>query len=379
MPVGWLDACLGGVLVLYALLTTLQDPLATHPFSEVAAALMAGSVLLRTVAPLAMSMVASAGVLAVALLPGAATPLWTFLAILLVCFSVGANLDGRRRWVALGVLLASAYCIQLASVDRGDPSDNSFSEVFLAPPVIIGGPAFAGALLRRSRAQTRELRRLSSELTAERNRHTEEAVTAERNRIARELHDVVSHAVTVMVVQAGAAEQLLDVSHPAREHVHAVRGTGKQALAELRRQLGMMRDAGPSSASPLPGLPQIAGLVQASGARLAFDHGSLEQEVAPGIGLTAYRVVQEALTNAQRHAPGAPVTVHLARGHDDLVIRVVDDGSGVSAAHGAGIGLRGMRERIEMYGGCLDVGPREDHPGWRVTARIPVANPGEPA
>ena len=375
----WPDVVLGAVLVAYAVIATARDPLASHPAAEVAAAAMAGSLLLRTRAPLAMAGVATVGAVAVALLPNAATPLWMFLTILLVCFSAGANLGGRRRWIALGVLLAGAYVLQLASVDRNDPSDNSFSEVFVSPLVIIGGPAFAGALLRRSRAQNAELRRLGVELEAERERHVEAAAAAERGRIARELHDVVSHAVTVMVVQAGAAEQLLGPDDPARAHVHAVRETGKQALGELRRQLGLMREGAAASASPLPGLEQIPELVTASGgATLTVGEGA-PTELSPGLGLTVYRVVQEGLTNAQRHAAGAPVAVRLDGSDGWLEVEVVDDGPGASTVSGAGIGLRGMRERVEMYGGCLDVGPRTPDPGWHVLARLPLAGKGERA
>jgi len=373
--VPWVDAVLALALVGYAVASTAQDSLAQHPLAELAAALTCASLVVRTRFPMAMSVVAALGIVVLSLLPNAATPLWLFLLILTVCFSVGANLDGRRRWLALGLLLAAGYAIQLASVDRNDPTDNSFTEIFVSPLVIVGGPAFAGVLLRRSRRQTAELRRLTAELESERERHAQAAAAAERNRIARELHDVVSHAVTVMVVQAGAAEQLLEPGDEARTHVHAVRETGKQALAELRRQLGLMREGAPRSASPLPGLEQIPDLVASSGAELAVDPGA-PSEVAPGIGLTAYRVVQEALTNAQRHAPSAPVSVRLAGAPDALEILVVDGGAGASPAQGAGVGLQGMRERVEMYGGCLEVGPREDAPGWRVHARLPLSTTG---
>jgi signal transduction histidine kinase len=378
LPVPWPDIVLAGALVASAVVATAQDSLATHPYSELAAATMPAALVVRSRFPFAMAVVATLGATATALLPNAATPLWMFLTILMVCFSVGANLDGRRRWVALGLLLAACYAIQLASVDRNDPSDNAFSEVFVSPLVIIGGPALAGALLRRARQQTTELQRLGAELAAEREQHAEAAAAAERGRIARELHDVVSHAVTVMVVQAGAAEQLLAADEPARSHVHAVRQTGKQALGELRRQLGLMREGAPSSATPLPSLDQIPDLVASSGAGFVAEEGA-PTAVAPGLGLTAYRVVQEALTNAQRHAPGAPVAVRLSGSEGWLEVRVVDDGPGASTAHGAGVGLRGMRERVEMYGGCLDVGPRADAQGWSVHARLPVTQTREQA
>jgi signal transduction histidine kinase len=365
------DLMLAALLVGYGVAASVRDPLLVHPAAELTVCLMAGSLALRTRSPLLMAGVAAVGATGYALLPNPSTPLWTFLTVLVVAFSAGANLEGRRRWVALGVLLASAYVLQLASVDRGDPSDDTFTEIFVSPLVIILGPALAGGLLRRSRAQNAELRRLTLELAGEREQHAEAAVAAERDRIARELHDVVSHAVTVMVVQAGAAEQLLAPGEAAREHVHAVRSTGKEALAELRRQLGLLRAWDPASASPLPGLADVPALVARAGAELTLEPGD-PAALSPGLGLTVYRVVQEGLTNARRHAPAATVRVRLTRRPDDLRILVEDDGPGASVAEGSGSGLRGMRERVGMYGGRLDVGPREDGRGWRVDASLPL-------
>ena len=372
-PVPVLDVVLTLVLVGYAVAATARDAGAPHPATELAAATMTGSLLFRTRAPMVMAAVAAVGITGYALLPGSGSPLWTFLAILVICFSVGAGLSGRRRWAALGLLLASGYVLQLSSVDRQAPSDNTFSEVWVSPLVIIGGPALAGALLQRSRRQTAELERLSAALAEERERHAEAAATAERNRIARELHDVISHAVTVMVVQAGAAEQLLPRDAEARRRVHAIRQTGKEALGELRRQLGVLREGRPPGPGPLPGLADITDLVAAGGATLA-DCLPPEIEVPPGLGLTAYRTVQEALTNARRHAAGAPVAVTVSCVDGVLDLQVVDEGPGASSVQGSGNGLLGMRERVEMYGGRLDVGP-VDGGGWRVHARLPLPAP----
>lgn len=372
-PVPVLDVALALVLVGYAVAVTARDAAATHPATELAAATATGSLLLRTRAPMTMAAVAAAGITGYALLPGSGTPLWTFLAVLVLCFSIGAGLSGRRRWAALGLLLASGYALQLSSVDRQSPSDNTFSEVWISPLVIIGGPALAGALLQRSRRQTAELERLTSALAAERERHAEAAATAERNRIARELHDVISHAVTVMVVQAGAAEQLLPADAEAWRRVHAVRQTGKEALGELRRQLGVLRDGRSPGPGPLPGLAEITDLVATGGGTYA-DRPPPGVEVPPGLGLTAYRTVQEALTNARRHAPGAPVTVSVTCVDGVLDILVADDGPGSSSTQGGGNGLPGMRERVEMYGGHLDAGPAGGR-GWRVHARLPLPSP----
>ena len=369
LPVPALDLAIAALLVAAAIATESQQPGVVHPWTELLAAIAVGAIALRTRAPEAMVLASCASLAVYAFLPATGTPLWTFLGVLVVCFSVGAGLDGRRRLVMVGVLLATAYLLQLAT-SANEPVTTE--DLYVSPLVIVGAPAFAGMLLRRSRRQTETVHRLAAELALEREKHAELAVVAERGRLARELHDVISHAVTVMVVQAGAAEQLLDADDPARSHVHAVRSTGKQALGELRRQLGLMREGRPTSPSPLPGLPEVRGLVEEMGAELSIDP-DLPVEVAPGLGLTVYRVVQEALTNAHRHAAGAPVRVLLRRDGPDLEILVDDDGAGTSSTEGTGHGLSGMRERVEMYGGHLDVGPRGDGGGWRVRVELPVS------
>jgi len=369
LPLPLLDLAIAALLVAAAVVTESQQPGVVHPWTELLSAGAVGAVALRTRAPEAMVLVSCASLAVYAFLPATGTPLWTFLGVLVICFSVGAGLDGRRRLVMVGVLLATAYLLQLAT-SANEPV--STEDLYLSPLVIVGAPAFAGLLLQRSRRQTATVHRLAAELAAEREKHAHLAVLAERSRLARELHDVISHAVTVMVVQAGAAEQLLDSEDPARSHVHAVRSTGKQALGELRRQLGLMREGRPASPSPLPGLPEVRGLAEDMGAALQIDP-EVPAEVAPGLGLTVYRVVQEALTNAHRHAPGVSIRVRLCRAGTDLEILVDDDGAGTSAAVGAGHGLRGMRERLEMYGGHLEVGPRGEGCGWRVRAVLPLS------
>jgi signal transduction histidine kinase len=261
------------------------------------------------------------------------------------------------------------YDVQIVTSHRPG-GDTAIGDVYVSPMVLLL-PVAGGMLLRRSRRQSAELARLGAELAAEREAHAEAAAAAERSRIARELHDVISHAVTVMVVQAGAAEQLLVDDHPARARVRAIRGAGKEALGELRRQLGLMRAGAHASPSPLPGLAQLSDLAGSSGARLTMAEDVPEQ-VPPGLALTAYRLVQEALTNANRHAPGAAVEVRVGWCGEELLVEVEDDGLGASAACGSGHGLRGMQERVEMYGGELDVGPCRDGRGWRVAARLPI-------
>lgn len=363
------DVGLAVVLVVAAAVTQAVDPHVPQPWTTLVAAVWSASVMLRTVAPLAMAFVAAVSAVAYAAFPVHTTLLVSFVVLLIVTFSIGERLTGRRLALACLLIVVSTYDVQIATSHRPG-GDTALGDVYVSPLVLLL-PALGGMLLRRSRRQSAELARLTSELEAEREAHSAAAAAAERARIARELHDVVSHAVTVMVVQAGAAEQLLDAGHPARPRVVAVRTAGKEALGELRRQLGLMRQGTSSSVSPLPGLAQLPELARASGARLTMTD-DVPGEVPPGLALTTYRLVQEALTNAHRHAPRAAVDVRVQRCDDELSVLVEDDGPGMSVEAGGGHGLQGMKERVEMYGGELEVGPRDDRPGWRVQARLPL-------
>jgi signal transduction histidine kinase len=371
---GW-DIALASVLTLVTIVTQGVDDSVPQPWITLVASVWSASIALRTVAPMTMAVVASLSAVGYAAFPVHTTLLVQFVVLLTVTFSFGERLTGKRLLTACALMVAAIYVVQITTSHRAG-GDTDFGDVYVSPVVLLL-PVLGGMLLRRSRRQSAELARLTAELAAEREAHGAAAAAAERSRIARELHDVVSHAVTVMVVQAGAADQLLDDEHPARPRVLAIRSAGKEALGELRRQLGLMRAGGPSSVSPLPGLDQLPELTEASGAPLTMA-GDVPDGVPPGLALTTYRLVQEALTNAHRHAPGAAVDVSVERIGDELCVCVLDDGPGASAETGSGQGLRGMKERVEMYGGELEVGPRTDRPGWRVQARLPVT-PDQPA
>ena len=206
---------------------------------SLAVTLWCGSLALRTVASWAMAVVFAAGVAAYALVPGQhdSEP---FLAALLGAFLIGAQLRGRWFWVGVVLLFGTGY-----PMDLDDRGGRSIANLLITPIVLFGAPLAAGVVLRRSRDQADRLRRLSAELAEERELHARAAAAAERNRISRDLHDVVAHSVSAMVVQAGAAEQQLQVDSPAREQVAALRRTGKETLVELRRQLGVLREVQP--------------------------------------------------------------------------------------------------------------------------------------
>jgi signal transduction histidine kinase len=221
------------------------------------------------------------------------------------------------------------------------------------------------------------------------------AAAAERARIAREIHDVVAHNVSVMVVQADGAAFALDASpQRAREALGAISATGRRALAEMRSLLGVLRDpaghgvdlaAGPKLA-PQPGIDELGellGQARAAGLPVSFTVCGVPRPVPEGEALAVYRVVQESLTNVRKHAgPGVTAAVSLEYAEEGLVIRVTDDGRGAvisgsavpgsAGLDGDGHGLAGMRERIELYRGSVRTGPRPGG-GYEVVARLPLA------
>jgi signal transduction histidine kinase len=201
------------------------------------------------------------------------------------------------------------------------------------------------------------------------------AVDEERTRIARELHDIVAHAVSMMVVQAGAAEQVVDDDPDyVRGALATIRGTGTGALAEMRRVVAMLRYADePGSLAPQPGLDALPGLIEdvcSTGLTATLDVLGKTQPLTAGVDLAAYRIVQEALTNVRRHAAATSVRVELAYGVDELRIEVADDGVGSTDPRG-GHGLVGMRERASLYGGRIETASANGS-GFVVRAVLPA-------
>jgi signal transduction histidine kinase len=200
------------------------------------------------------------------------------------------------------------------------------------------------------------------------------AAGEERARIARELHDVVTHNVSVMVVQAAAAGEIFDQDpERARQAIGAVEETGRRALNELRRLLGVVADD-EAGILPQPGLDRLGELidrVRAAGLEVELIEEGTPGDVPEGVGLSAYRIVQESLTNTLKHAFASRVTVRVKHSGDAIEVEVTDDGVG-AALHGEGRGLIGMRERVALYGGELDAGSRSGG-GYGVRAWIPVA------
>jgi signal transduction histidine kinase len=295
-----------------------------------------------------------------------------FAALLLAFWVVGAHNERSQAIVAGAIGLAS-----LAVVARVD--ERLGLEEAVAGSLFGGTVSLIAYAFQRRGKRAAELEERAARLEREREEQERAAVAEERRRIARELHDVVAHSVSVMTIQAGAARLLLaEEPERAREPVLTVEETGRQALSEMRRLLGILgREEGEPSLAPRPGLAALdALLAQARTAGLPVEltvEGEPEA-LPPGVDLAAYRIVQEALTNARKHAGPARAQVTLRYGYDALELEITNDGPSLAGGNGGGHGLVGMSERVALYGGELEAGPRPAG-GYAVCARLPLEGP----
>jgi len=290
-------------------------------------------------------------------------------------WSLGRHTAGTERWIgAVGVLAVVVNFVLDESPDGLDTGDVAFAAVFA------GAPWLAGLTMRVRQDRERTWRARNEQLRAEQEERERRAVTAERSRIARELHDVVSHAIAVTVLQArGARRQLGSDEAAVRRALDAIDHTNTQALSDMRRLLALLRDTedGPLGA-PQPTLDRLPALVddlRGSGLPVDLRVSGDPGDVPPGVELSAYRIVQEALTNVLKHAgAGASATVDLDYGEQALELRVVDDGRGAVADPTAprGHGLVGIRERVAVVGGEVSASPGTDG-GFTVAVRLPYA------
>ncbi|WP_447041053.1 sensor histidine kinase [Streptomyces sp. DSM 118878] len=299
-------------------------------------------------------------------------PTFGSLGLYVALYSVGAHLDRHRRAVPLaatgGYIL---FCVALHLL--GSPAGLIDCLLYYAVLVVTWG---LGALVRGQRRQEAARRHLSAQV----------AIAAERSRMARELHDVVTHHVTAMVVQAGAAQYLTDSPDRLGEALGAINGTGRHALAELRFLLGVLEatgEAGPQGRTPMPGqVPDLVERTRAGGQPIELIEEGRQPPTAVGARLAAYRVVQESLTNAVKYAAGHRTLVRLAHTSDWTEVEVTtagtaDDTCGSTSLRdngrhvSGGRGLTGLRERVETLGGEFAAGFRPEG-GFRVHARIPT-------
>ena len=283
--------------------------------------------------------------------------------------AVGFVAATSRRWVsvgtAIGVLLLQATGAASFQIRPADLQDWAVQYVL----AMVAAWSIGNSV--RQRRQFAEARSAETARTA---------VQAERLRIARELHDMIAHSMGVIAMQAGMGRRVID-SQPeeARQALAVIEDSGRETLAALRRMLGTLRraepQAGPAPLAPAPGLAELDRLTERSRdaglhVKVTVADGGDVRPLPPDIDLSAYRIIQEAVTNVARHADTDRCAVVVERRPDTLLIEVLDDGRG-GAATGRGYGIQGMRERVSLLGGEFTAGPRPEG-GFRVAARIPI-------
>jgi signal transduction histidine kinase len=364
-----LAAALGMVIEVELVLTSVRE-------TPLGPALALGAVLTaamawRSTAPLATLTAVGAVALALAL---ADTPpenlASTTILVAILSFAIGAHLPRRRAQA--GLVGVGALVVVVTALGP----DQTIGDVVF--PVVLFAGCWALGRFGRGRAHlTAELRARTEQLERERTERERDAVARERVRIARELHDVVAHSVSVMVVQAGAARSVLDRDPEASVRaLGAVEATGREALTEMRRLLGILRpDGEDADHSPQPSLDRLGALIARSrdaGLDVELEVEGRAGPLAPGVDLTAFRLVQEALTNALKHGGRGRARVILRWSADLLEVEVANRIAPGPVAHrlaGGGQGLVGMRERVALCGGELRAGPIGR--GFVVRARLP--------
>ena len=336
--------------------------------SAVLAVLSAASLAARRIWPLTSFAGALGGLAAVYVALGHYETGSSVLIALVATYSAAAY--GRNLPFVLAVVVGFSATAGLRQPAVEAVADFIWTFVALSLPLAVGFTA------RRLRGQAELAEERARALEREQVVQAEAAAEQERQRIARELHDLLNHSLSVLILQAGAAEQVLD-NDPgkAREALAALRATGQEALDELGRLVGLIRDDSGLDRAPQPTLADLDRMVNAARTGGIAIQMRIEGEVRrlpAAVELNAYRVVQEGITNALKHARGTNVAVLLNYSDDGVEIQVTDTAASSTAATGSGHGLIGLRERVAVFGGELQAGP---HPGggWTVRAWIPVA------
>jgi signal transduction histidine kinase len=290
----------------------------------------------------------------------------------LAIYSLGVLLGRRRAILGFVVTLVLFWTFLIVAGETG-------ADDFVFSLVLIGGPFLVGRIGNARIALSRELRAKAARLEQEQQEGAKLAVAQERARIAREMHDVVAHNLSVMVVQSSAARRMIDRNpERAREALVSVEHTGREALAEMRRMLDMLRGEDEDVAlAPQPSIDELDALLdraREAGLDVDLEVEGERRRVQSSVDLSCFRIVQEALSNTIKHADAAHAHVRLRYGQGEVEVDVTDDGRGIrptEVANGSGHGLVGMRERVAMLGGHLEAGYRPDG-GFGVRATLPL-------
>lgn len=367
----WLfDVALAVVLAVFVAfdVATTADWPEPRAASAVLAVLSAASLAARRIWPLTSFAGALGGLAAVYVALGHYETGSSVLIALVATYSAAAY--GRNLPFVLAVVAGFSATAGLRQPPGEAVADFVWTFVALSLPLAVGFTA------RRLRGQAELAEEQARALEQEQIERAEAAAERERKRIARELHDLLNHSLSVLILQAGAAEQVVD-SDPgkAREALAVLRATGQEALDELGRLVGLIRDDSSLDRAPQPTLADLDRMVNAARAGGVAIQMRIEGEVRrlpAAVELNAYRVVQEGITNALKHARGTDVTVLLKYGDDGIEIEVTDTAASSSVATGSRHGLIGLRERVAVFGGELHAGPQPGG-GWTMRAWIPVA------
>lgn len=323
---------------------------------------------LRRVAPVAVLVVTTLAVGVYQVLPN--PPSLVLIGLLIALYTAGTLMDRTRLAIWSGASIA--VVLATSAPEMSSPmflADIARNLAVLLTAVLLGDAT------RNRRAYVAEVERRAAEAERTREEEARRQVDEERLRIARELHDVTAHSLSVIAVQSGAAAHVIDRDPAeARRSLVAIRETSREALQELRAMLGVLRGAEESAPlTPTGGVARIAELVrplEEAGHAVACSVTGDVGDLPALVDASAFRIVQEALTNVLRHAPGAAVTVAVRLEDDTLVLEVANDGGPVEARD-EGHGIAGMRERVAALGGSFEAGPRPGG-GWRVAASLPV-------
>ena len=326
-----------------------------------------GAVGWRRRAPFVTSLVVSVSIAAMALTPEQPSVFGEYLAVMLTAYTVA-----ERCELSLAVLGGLALVGGVVAHDLASPDYSSAGAIGgdLVVPALIWG---VGRIVHVQYRRVDQSQELVAQLERDGHELARLAVAAERAHLARELHDVVTHSVSVVVIQAQGAQRVLDGQPEVRQSLTDIESAGRTALTEMRRMLGLLRDDDPHAAAR-PGLADIRQLISqvgGAGLRVRFVESGTSLPLERGVELAVYRVVQEALTNALKYASGAEVTVELRHGAGAVELRIVDAGGDVASGGEGGRGLVGMRERVAVYGGTLETGPLATG-GFEVRARLPT-------
>jgi signal transduction histidine kinase len=359
------DIAIAAAFVLFSVAEALFSPAVTSPVLHV---VLAGAAMAALAWRRSFPVGVAAVVVGIDLVINPEQQFSTLLSLVLVCYTIGAETEPPRSYAGLALVVLPFVGV---SVREGlVPSDVAAALVFLV------GPWTVGAAVRQRVARTEEAVARADRLEREQKEQAAAAAAEERTRIARELHDIVSHSISVVTIQTQAVRRRLGPEHAKEaEDLAAVEATAREALAEMRRLFGVLRSDGEAaSLTPQPGLHELDRMiaqVRGSGLDVDLEVTGERYDLPPGVDLAAYRIVQEGLTNALRHSGADHARVMLRYGPGRLDIVVEDDGKGLAEVATGGHGLVGVRERVALYDGKVDVGPGPSG-GVRLAASLPV-------